>query len=179
MRPVKTAVAAALVAGVAVLAAGCMGGGDGDSSASTATQAATTTAPTTAPVTTAPTEPVDAWARRADAICTLYQKQIDAVPPPATAAEAAEAFRQTLVPIRKQEAALKKLGPPAQNPAIGLAFIGSIVSTRKAVEQIVAGLEADDVVTTQDGYTKAGAAGARTRGYAIQLGLIHCGASRG
>jgi hypothetical protein len=179
VRPVKTAVAAALLAGVAVLAAGC-GGEDGSSSASTATQAAPTTAPsTTAPATTAPTKPVDAWARRADAICTRYQKQIGAVPPPATEAEAAATLRKTLVPIRKQEAALEKLGPPAKNPTIGLAFIGSIVSTRKALEQILAGLEENDEAKTQDGYRKAGAAGARTRGYAVELGLVHCGAPRG
>jgi hypothetical protein len=155
-------------------------GGDGDSSASTATQAPPTTAPsTTAPATTAATKPVDAWARRADAICTRYQKRIDAVPPPATAAEAAPTLRKTLVPIRKQEAALRKLGPPARKPTIGLAFIGSIVSTRKALEQVVAGIEANDDARTQDAYAKAGAAGARTRGYATQLGLVNCGAPQG
>ena len=122
---------------------------------------------------------MDAWARRADTICTRYQTQIDAIPPPATEAEAAATIRKTLVPIRKQEASLKKLGPPAKNPTIGLAFIGSIVSTRKALEQVVAGLEENDEAKTQDGYLKAGAAGARTRGYATQLGLVHCGAPQG
>ena len=162
-----------------MLAGGCMGG-EGDSSGSTAPQAAPTTAPSTtaAPTTTAPAKPVNAWAGRADAICTRYQKQIDAIQPPASPADAAPTLRKTLVPIRKQEAALKKLGPPQQNPTIGLAFIGSIVSTRKALEQVVAGLEANDGPTTQDGYAKAGAAGARTRTYATQLGLVHCGAPR-
>lgn len=50
------------------------------------------------------------------------------------------------------------------------------MSTRKALEQIVAGFAADDEATVQDGYTKVGAAGARTCTYAQQLGLVSCGA---
>jgi hypothetical protein len=149
-------------------------------STTTAQSETTSASPTTAPTTTetAPTAPINAWARKADAICVRWQRQIDAVPAPATEAQLAPALSKTLVPIRKQEQALKQLGPPKENVTIGLAFIGSIVSARKAIEQVVAGIRADDPVQTQDGYAKAAAAGERTRGYAVQLGLVHCGSKR-
>jgi hypothetical protein len=92
--------------------------------------------------------------------------------------EPTPAEHRALVPIRKQERALKKLGPPKDNQAIGLAFIGSIVSTRRALEQVVAGLAAGDEAAVRRGSANAGAAGARTRTYAQQLGLVSCGAPR-
>jgi hypothetical protein len=137
----------------------------------------TTTAPAPTPP-PPPTEPINAWARKADAVCRRYQPQIEAVPPPTNEAQTRRALARALVPIRKQERALKKLGPPEDNKAIGLAFIGSIVSARRALEQIVAGLDANDEAAVQAGYANAGAAGVRTRGYAEQLGLVSCGASR-
>jgi hypothetical protein len=138
---------------------------------------ATTTTPAPAPPPT-PTEPVNAWARKADAVCRRYQRQIEAVPPPTNEAQTRRALRRALRPIRRQERALKRLGPPDDNRAIGLAFIGSIVSARKALEQVVAGLAAGDEGAVQRGYANAGAAGARTRRYAQQLGLVSCGAPR-
>lgn len=147
--------------------------------ATTTAPPATTSAPPAMPPPPAPpTEPINAWARRADAVCRRYQRQIEAVPPPSNPAQTRRALRRALVPIRRQERALKRLGPPDENRAIGLAFIGSIVSARKAIEQIVAGLTADDEVAVETGYQKAGAAGARTRTYAQQLGLVSCGAPR-
>lgn len=146
--------------------------------ATTTASPASTTAPPAMPPPPPPTEPINAWARRADAVCRRYQRQIEGVPPPSNPAETRRALQKALVPIRKQERALKRLGPPDENRAIGLAFIGSIVSARKAIEQIVAGLAADDEVAVETGYQKAGAAGARTRTYARQLGLVSCGAPR-
>jgi hypothetical protein len=164
-----------LAAALAVAAGtGCSGDDEG---AADRTNAPTTTAPPPAPPT--PTEPINAWARQADAICQRFQRRIQAVPPPTNEVQARRALARALVPIRRQERALKRLGPPDDNRAIGLAFIGSIVSTRRALEQIVAGFAAGDEAAVQAAYARAGAAGARTRSYAEQLGLVNCGAPRG
>jgi hypothetical protein len=165
-----------LAAALAVAAgAGCSDDENGARGTTTEPAATTTTPPPAPPP---PTEPINAWARKADAVCRRYQRQIEAVPPPTNEAQTRRALRRALVPIRKQERALKRLGPPEDNRAIGLAFIGSIVSARKALEQVVAGLAANDEAAVQRGYTNAGAAGARTRRYAQQLGLVSCGAPR-
>ncbi|MGH3081035.1 MAG: hypothetical protein ACRDNH_07850 [Gaiellaceae bacterium] len=166
-----------LAAALAVAAgAGCSEDENGARGTTTEPAATKTTPPPAPPP---PTEPINAWARKADAVCRRYQRQIEAVPPPTNEAQTRRALRRALVPIRKQERALKRLGPPEDNRAIGLAFIGSIVSTRRALEQVVAGLAADDEAVVQRGYMNAGAAGARTRRYAQQLGLVSCGAPRG
>jgi hypothetical protein len=166
------------LAAVLVAAAGTGCSEDENGARGTTTEPrATTTTPAPAPPPT-PTEPINAWARKADAVCRRYQRQIEAVPPPANEAETRRALRRALVPIRRQERALKRLGPPEDNKAIGLAFIGSIVSARKALEQVVTGLAAGDEAAVQRGYANAGAAGARTRRYAQQLGLGSCGAPR-
>jgi len=162
---------AVLAAALVVASTGCSENKQGAATTAATTQAATTAAPP-------PTAPVNDWARKADTICARYQKQIDAIPPPASEEQAAATLERALVPIRRQERALKKLGPPEANPTIGLAFIGSIVSARKALEQVLQGLRANDEAKVTDGYSKAGAAGARTRSYAVQLGLVHCGAKR-
>lgn len=174
MKSLVPVLAAALVA-----AAGTGCSEDENAARATTTEPpATTTTPAPTPPPTAPTEPINAWARKADAVCARYQRQIEAVPPPSNPAQTRRALRRALVPIRKQERALKKLGPPDDNRAIGLAFIGSIVSARRAIEQIVAALAADDEAAVEAGYANAGAAGARTRSYAQQLGLVSCGAPR-
>jgi hypothetical protein len=171
---VKSLVSVLAAALVAAAGTGCSEDENG-ASGTTTEPPATTTAPAPAPT---PTEPINAWARKADAVCVRYQRQIEAVPPPTNEAQTRRALRRALVPIRRQERALKRLGPPEDNKAIGLAFIGSIVSARKALEQVVAGLAAGDEAAVQRGYANAGATGARTRRYAQQLGLVSCGAPR-
>jgi hypothetical protein len=165
------------VLAAALVAAAGTGCSEDENAAATTTTPPPTTVTTTAPP-PPPTEPINAWARQADAICRRYQPQIAAIPPPMNEAQTRRALARALVPIRRQERALKRLGPPDDNRAIGLAFIGSIVSARRALEQIVAGLAANDEAAVQAGYANAGAAGARTRRYAQQLGLVSCGAPR-
>jgi hypothetical protein len=171
---VKSLVPVLAAALVAAAGTGCSE--DDNSAATTTNPPPTTTAPPAPPP--PPTEPINAWARQADAVCTRYQPQIEAIPPPTNEAQTRRALARALVPIRRQERALKRLGPPDDNRAIGLAFIGSIVSTRRAIEQILAGLRANDDAAVQAGYANAAAAGARTRNYAEQLGLVSCGAPR-
>ena len=136
---------------------GCFEDENGARGTTTEPPATTTTQAPTPPPT--PTVPINAWARKADAVCRRYQPQIEAVPPPANEAQTRRALRRALVPIPKQERALKRLGPPEDNKAIGLAFIGSIVSARRSLEQVVAGLAANDEAAVQRGYANAGAAG--------------------
>jgi hypothetical protein len=174
---VKSLVPVLAAALVAAAGTGCSEDENG-ARGTTTEPVATTTTPAPAPPPPTPTEPINAWARKADAVCLRFQRQIEAVPPPTNEAETRRALRRALVPIRRQERALKRLGPPEDNKAIGLAFIGSIVSARKALEQVVAGLAANDEAAVQRGYANAGAAGARTRRYAQQLGLVSCGAPR-
>jgi hypothetical protein len=174
---VKSLVPVLAAALVAVAGTGCSEDENGARGTTTEPPATTTTTVAPAPP-PAPTEPINAWAREADAVCRRYQRQIEAVPPPTNEAQTRRALRRALRPIRRQERALKRLGPPEDNRAIGLAFIGSIVSARKALEQVVAGLAAGDEAAVQRGYASAGAAGARTRRYAQQLGLVSCGAPR-
>ena len=169
----------AAVLAVALAAAAGTGCSDEDTTETDAARTTTAQATTTAPQTPPPTAPINRWARRADAVCRRFQQQIAAVPPPrGNEAGARRALVRALVPIRRQERRLKQLGPPDENRAIGLAFIGSIVSTRKSLEQVIAGLAAGDDAAVQVAYARAGAAGARTRTYARELGLVHCGAPR-
>ena len=69
------------------------------------------------------------------------------------------------MPIRRQERALKRLQASEDNKAwrLGLAFIGSIVSARKALERSRRRARCtNDEAAVQRGYANAGAAGART-----------------
>jgi hypothetical protein len=173
VRPLVWALAAALVVAAAV---GCA---DGDEDAAATT--ATTSAPpaTTQAAETRPEPPEDQtrWAREVDLACEPWQVQIDAVPPPADAADLERWLDETLPLIRKQVAAVEAVQlPGAKSEAEPASRFGDgLRRVERALTRYRAALRAGDAEVAKQALAQAGAAGAESRAAALALGVTECG----
>ena len=168
----------ALAAAVLLVAAGGCGGGEADDATGTTTRppAESTAAATTA----ARPEPPDdqgRWARQVDAACGPWQGKIDAVAPPADAADLERWLEETLPLVRKQVAAVEAVKPPAKTSEAERAalFVAGLRKVERGLTRYRAALANGDAEAVSQALAEANAAGTETRGYALSLAVTQCG----
>ncbi len=174
MSPRIGALAAAVIL---VAAAGC-GGGEGDDATGTTTRPpAETTASATTDARPEPPEDQGRWARQVDAACEPWQGRIDAVAPPAGAADLDRWLGQTLPLVRKQVAAVEAVKPPVKKSEAERAalFTAGLRKVERGLTRYRAALSDGDAEAVQQALAEANAAGTETRGYALSLAVTRCG----
>ena len=173
--PVLSVLAAALVVAAGT---GCSSDDDGASDgASAPTPAAESTPAATTEARPEPPEDQGRWARQVDVACKPWQGRIDAVAPPAGAADLDRWLGQTLPLVRKQVAAVEAVKPPVKTSEAERAalFVAGLRKVERGLTRYRAALSGGDTEAVQQALAEANAAGTETRGYALSLAVTQCG----
>ena len=112
-----------------------------------------------------------------DAACGPWQKRIDAIAPPADAADLDRWLSETLPLVRRQLAAIEAVKLPAKESEAQRAslFVRGLRKLERGLTRFQAAVRANDAAAVQQALAEANAAGAETRGYALSLGVTECG----
>ena len=169
----------ALAATLLLVAAGGCGGGDDNAAATSPQPATTAAAATTEAAETRPEPPVgqSRWAQQVDAACKPWQTKIDAVAPPASAADLERWLSDTLPLVRKQVAAVEAVKPPTAAAAAEQAalLVRNLRIVEGALTRYRAAIRSGDADAARDALAEAGAAGTEARTIALAAGVTACG----
>jgi hypothetical protein len=119
----------------------------------------------------------DSYAKRADAICAKYNRQIRALRQPRTIA-GISAFTARAVPVaRRGDAELRSLEPPKGHEATAKAWLAANDDVVEAIERLGAAARRDDRAGIRKALREGNRANERAKRLAHSLGLRVC--SRG